>query len=247
MFTSLHALAKQAPIMISITAEGDELLRVNVMQVPAGSSKATLLQPLSLCAPPGEFDTDFVAAIQAWHMPKRSLVEQAQAASEAGQAKAPASKTSTPKADRPETQRAARKKKANETDAEPTGLPAASDSPSAPEPGAEQPPATPDAGGSTEPAAAAGAPGPGHDPNKNDTASDTPGAQGEEKVTPPAQVEGAVDAVTQGTDAPEHQPAEPAEPTEPPAAGPAPVAAADEPSAPVNNDEAVDTHTLDLF
>jgi len=81
MFTSLHALAKQATLMITIAAEGDDQLRVNVTPVPFDTkAKANLPQPLSLVASPAEFDADFGAALLTWHAPKRSLIEQAQAA-----------------------------------------------------------------------------------------------------------------------------------------------------------------------
>ena len=79
MFTSLHALAKQATLMITIAAEGDDQLRVNVAPVPADTkTKAKLPQPLSLLATPAEFDADFIAALATWQAPKRSLLQQAQ-------------------------------------------------------------------------------------------------------------------------------------------------------------------------
>ena len=81
MFTSLHELAKKATLMITIAAEGDEQLRVNVTPVPFDTkAKANLPQPLSLVASPAEFDADFDAALLTWQAPKRSLIEQAQAA-----------------------------------------------------------------------------------------------------------------------------------------------------------------------
>jgi PRTRC genetic system protein E len=91
MFTSLHALAKQATLMITIAAEGDDQLRVNVTPVPFdGKAKANLPQPLSLVATAAEFDADFVAALSTWQAPKRSLVEQAQAATGTASSAAPA-------------------------------------------------------------------------------------------------------------------------------------------------------------
>lgn len=79
MFTSLHALAKQTTLMITIAAEGDDELRVNVTPVPADTkTKAKLPQPLSLRATPAEFDADFIAALSTWQAPKRSLLQQAQ-------------------------------------------------------------------------------------------------------------------------------------------------------------------------
>lgn len=83
MFTSLHSLAKQATLMITIAAEGADQLRVNVTPMPFDDkAKARLPKPLSLLATPAEFDADFIAAIAAWQAPKRSLVEQAQASAE---------------------------------------------------------------------------------------------------------------------------------------------------------------------
>lgn len=91
MFTSLHELAKQATLMITIAAEGDGQLRVNVTPVPFDTkAKANLPQPLSLVASPAEFDADFAAALTTWHAPKRSLIEQAQAATGGTPATAPA-------------------------------------------------------------------------------------------------------------------------------------------------------------
>ena len=79
MFSILHALAKQATLMITIAAEGDDELRVNVTPVPADTkTKAKLPQPLSLRATPAEFDADFIAALATWQAPKRSLLQQAQ-------------------------------------------------------------------------------------------------------------------------------------------------------------------------
>lgn len=96
MFTSLHALAKQATLMITIAAEGDDELRVNVTPVPADTkTKAKLPQPLSLRATPAEFDADFIAALATWQAPKRSLLQQAQDA--AGGAAAPAAAGDGPK------------------------------------------------------------------------------------------------------------------------------------------------------
>lgn len=91
MFSHLHELAKKATLMITIAAEGDDQLRVNVTPVPFDTkAKASLPQPLSLVATPAEFDADFSAALTTWHAPKRSLVEQAQAAAGGAPAAAPA-------------------------------------------------------------------------------------------------------------------------------------------------------------
>jgi PRTRC genetic system protein E len=90
MFTSLHALAQQATLMITIAAEGADQLRVNVTPMPFDDkAKAQLPKPLSLLATPAEFDADFIAALATWQAPKRSLVEQAQDAGESEEQAAP--------------------------------------------------------------------------------------------------------------------------------------------------------------
>lgn len=82
MFTSLHAIAQQATLMITIAPEGADQLRVNVTPMPFNDkAKAQLPKPLSLLATPAEFDADFIAALEAWQAPKRSLIQQAQDAS----------------------------------------------------------------------------------------------------------------------------------------------------------------------
>lgn len=81
MFISLHAIAKQATLMITVAAEGDDQLRVTVTPAPLdGKAKAGLPQPLSLVATPEEFDADFGTALATWRAPKRSLVQQVQEA-----------------------------------------------------------------------------------------------------------------------------------------------------------------------
>lgn len=111
MFTSLHALAKQATLMITIAPEGADQLRVNVTPMPLDSkAKAGIPQPLSLVATPAEFDADFITALGTWQAPKRTLVQQAQDAA-GGAAAAPAS-TEAPKLPTPkEKPKAGRKAK----------------------------------------------------------------------------------------------------------------------------------------
>lgn len=117
MFTSLHALAKQATLMITIAPEGADQLRVNVTPMPLDSkAKAGMPQPLSLVATPAEFDADFITALGTWQAPKRTLVQQAQDAA-GGAAAAPAS-ADAPKLTAPkEKQKAGRKAKSDK----PTG------------------------------------------------------------------------------------------------------------------------------
>lgn len=92
MFSTLHELAKQATLMITVAAEGDDQLRVNVTPMPFDTkAKSKLPQPLSLLATPTEFDADFIAALSTWQAPKRTLIQQAQdAAGGAPAAAAPA-------------------------------------------------------------------------------------------------------------------------------------------------------------
>ena len=99
MFTTLHELAKKAPLMITVAAEGDDLLRVNVTPTPTDTkAKHNLPQPLSLLATPTEFDADFIAALSTWQAPKRSLIQQAQDAA-GGAPKSSAPALPAPKAD----------------------------------------------------------------------------------------------------------------------------------------------------
>lgn len=94
MFTNLHELAKKATLMITVAAEGDDQLRVNITAAPFDTkAKASLPQPLSLVATPAEFDADFTTALGTWQAPKRTLLQQAQDA--AGQ---PAAAGEAPKA-----------------------------------------------------------------------------------------------------------------------------------------------------
>jgi PRTRC genetic system protein E len=94
MFTELHAMAKAAMLLITATAEGDQL-RISISptypdgKVPAG---AVALRPMSLIGTPDELNADFAGALAVWQAPpKRSILEQAQAAAEANDdAKEPA-------------------------------------------------------------------------------------------------------------------------------------------------------------
>lgn len=80
MFTALHALAQSATLMIVVAAEEDQL-RVSITPTQLGDkAKPHALRPLSLLATPAELDADFAAALAIWQAPKRSLIEQAQAA-----------------------------------------------------------------------------------------------------------------------------------------------------------------------
>ena len=129
MFTILNALAQQATLMITIAAEGDGQLRVNLTPMPADTkAKSKLPAPLSLLGTPAEFDADFIAALSTWQAPKRTLLQQAQDAT--GGAVAPATAApalSAPKAEgKPEKPgRKPRGGKGAEDDKKPDVAPAA--------------------------------------------------------------------------------------------------------------------------
>jgi PRTRC genetic system protein E len=130
MFTALHALAKQATLMITIAAEGDDQLRVNVTPMPFDDkAKSQLPKPLSLLATPTEFDADFIAALATWQAPKRSLVEQAQDSTGTDEPAAPAAPASkaAAKQDKPSRKTTARGGKASASEPEPAGVQAAGD------------------------------------------------------------------------------------------------------------------------
>lgn len=81
MFTELHAMAKAAMLLITATAEGDQL-RISISPTyPDGKIPASgaALRPLSLVGTPNELDADFAAVLNLWQAPKRSVLEQAQA------------------------------------------------------------------------------------------------------------------------------------------------------------------------
>lgn len=78
MFTSLHALAQAATLLVVITAEGADQLRINVTPTRTDDkTKPHKLRPLSLVGTPDELDEGFADALAEWQAPRRSLVEQA--------------------------------------------------------------------------------------------------------------------------------------------------------------------------
>ncbi len=92
MFQQLHALAKDATLLITARAEGDQL-RITVTPTKEDSKKTSAggLRPLSIIATPDELDTDFAQALTIWQgtpAAKRSVLEQAQDASEPDDEKA---------------------------------------------------------------------------------------------------------------------------------------------------------------
>jgi PRTRC genetic system protein E len=109
MFSAVQALAQKTTLLIVVSAEG-ELLRVNVTPTSTGKDAGQLLHPISLLATPAELDAGFVEALNAWQAPRRSLIEQVEAAAAAseendGKTKKPA----TTKATKPLTAKQAAK------------------------------------------------------------------------------------------------------------------------------------------
>ncbi|MDB0572216.1 PRTRC system protein E [Ralstonia solanacearum] len=79
MFAALHTLAQAAPLLVSITAEGDAL-RVTTS---CTSSKGGGLLPMVLVGTPEELDRDFATAVQIYEPSALSILQQAQAAATA--------------------------------------------------------------------------------------------------------------------------------------------------------------------
>jgi PRTRC genetic system protein E len=83
MFNALKALAQNATLMIVVAGEDADQLRVSITPTyPGDKPKAHALKPLVLTGSADELDTDFAAAIGIWQAPKRTLIEQAQAAAD---------------------------------------------------------------------------------------------------------------------------------------------------------------------
>ncbi|MGD7196539.1 PRTRC system protein E [Ralstonia pseudosolanacearum] len=82
MFAELHPLAQVAPLLVSITAEGDAL-RVTTSST---STKNGGLLPMVLIGTPDELDRDFAAAVQIYEPSALSILQQAQAAATANSA-----------------------------------------------------------------------------------------------------------------------------------------------------------------
>ncbi|MEM4988809.1 PRTRC system protein E [Collimonas sp. H4R21] len=82
MFSALQALTQKATLLIVVAAEG-ELLRVSITPTITGKDADQPLHPISLVATPAELDAGFVEALNAWQVPRRSLIEQVEAAAAA--------------------------------------------------------------------------------------------------------------------------------------------------------------------
>ncbi|AUS42566.1 hypothetical protein CYD94_10495 [Ralstonia solanacearum] len=82
MFAELHRLAQAAPLLISVTAEGDAM-RVTTSST---STKNGGLLPMVLIGTPDELDRDFAAAVQIYEPSALSILQQAQAAATANSA-----------------------------------------------------------------------------------------------------------------------------------------------------------------
>jgi PRTRC genetic system protein E len=100
MFKDLHELAQDATLMITVAAEAEQL-RVSVTPVYAGVKPPLgARRPLSILGTPDELDADFTAALAIWQAPRRTVLQQAQDASEDEQdgeaASAPAKQKNKP-------------------------------------------------------------------------------------------------------------------------------------------------------
>ncbi|WP_247538462.1 PRTRC system protein E [Ralstonia pseudosolanacearum] len=82
MFAELHRLAQAAPLLVSITAEGDAL-RVTTS---ATSTQNGGLLPMVLIGTPDELDREFATAVQIYEPSALSILQQAQAAATANSA-----------------------------------------------------------------------------------------------------------------------------------------------------------------
>lgn len=128
MFKQLHALAKKATLMIVVTAEDDQQLRVNVTPTQVDlASKTGALRPLSLLGTPEELDEGFEEALTVWQAPRRSLVEQAAAAAGAPDEKPKAVPKATKVKPAPAPAKAPKAARGKKTAAEPDGIPGEND------------------------------------------------------------------------------------------------------------------------
>lgn len=82
MFAELHRLAQAAPLLVSITAEGDAL---RVTTSTTSTTNGGLL-PMVLIGTPDELDRDFATAVQIYEPSALSILQQAQAAATANSA-----------------------------------------------------------------------------------------------------------------------------------------------------------------
>ena len=132
MFTSLHALAQAATLLVVVKAEGADLLRINVTPTRTDDkTKPHTLRPLSLVGTPAELDEGFADALAEWQAPRRSLIEQARDTGDDDVKAAASSKAAKPSLPAPDKKAeaapaAGRKKpgpkpKASSADAAPAG------------------------------------------------------------------------------------------------------------------------------
>lgn len=79
MFTELYQLALGATLTMTVSADEKQgKLTINVIPKPKAESGETALStPLTLTAPPEEFDVDFVTALAGFRVAHTSLAEQA--------------------------------------------------------------------------------------------------------------------------------------------------------------------------
>jgi PRTRC genetic system protein E len=78
LFSALHDIARAANITILISAEGDDMLRVNVTPIQSSNAEKKLW-PLSIAATPAELDAQFADAVAAYQPSALSVLDQARA------------------------------------------------------------------------------------------------------------------------------------------------------------------------
>jgi PRTRC genetic system protein E len=78
LFSALHDIARAANITILISAEGDDMLRVNVTPIQFSNAEKKLW-PLSVAATPAELDEQFADAVAAYQPSALSVLDQARA------------------------------------------------------------------------------------------------------------------------------------------------------------------------
>jgi PRTRC genetic system protein E len=92
MFQELFQLAQSATLTMTISADADGRMTINVVPRPKADLKeAALSMPLTLTATPDEFDADFVRVLSTYRVGHQSLAAQAEATKEVLDAAAKAS------------------------------------------------------------------------------------------------------------------------------------------------------------
>lgn len=82
MFIELEDLARQTTLLITISKEGSDQLRVGITPAPTDSKQTPTLKAISLVGTAAELDEGLADALVLWQAPKRSLAEQVRAAAD---------------------------------------------------------------------------------------------------------------------------------------------------------------------